>query len=258
MNHPHPPQHSGSPFGAAPGSGAFQPAPSGPLPGPNPGPWPGQGPGQERPRKLSRGWIAAIVVGLVAALILVVVLVAVLGSSSRNDADGDSTGAGAQQEAGTDDAPAGPQDRVDPNYQGEGPDFPGRRPSDTSAAAGETIERDGVAIRADKLEPKKSNDPGVPPGICSMIRVENGTSEKVQVTPHMFVVVGPDGKEHIPAPSGDLAAPDNMLEYTLAPEEYGEGIVCFNAAERPEKGDYQLMYVGVAFYDQRLVWLNTL
>lgn len=197
-------------------------------------------------------------VGLAAALVLVVVLVAVLGSSSRTDADGDSPGAGAQQEAGTDDAPAGPQDRVDPNYQGEGPDFPGRRASDTSAAAGETIERDGVAIRADKLEPKKSNDPGVPPGICSMIRVENGTSEKVQVTPHMFVVVGPDGKEHIPASTGDLAAPDNMLEYTLAPEEYGEGVVCFNAAERPEKGDYQLMYVGVAFYDQRLVWLNTL
>lgn len=203
-------------------------------------------------RSLHRGGWIAVVLGAVVVLGLVIGGAFLLAVGLRDDDTG-SAAAPTPAAAGED-----AQDRVDADHYGPGPHFPGRRTSDTSAPVGETIERDGLSMRADPLEPHDGSTPEDSSGLCAAVRIDNQTDRNVPITPHMFVVVGPDGTElHAEGPSTS-EADDTMGDSELPPGQVLESTVCFAAPDEPAKGDYQLMYVGTEFFDQRLVWLDTL
>lgn len=141
-------------------------------------------------------------------------------------------------------------------YIGEGPDFLGRRPSDTSGLAGQELARTPFYWSTSRLQ-YEVFDGTLPPQLCTIISMENDTDQMHPISSSDFIAYSPDGQE-VETGIGIVGDFDSLITHDSEPGEDVDLSLCFLSGEDPEPGQWLVAYIGNMYGGERLVWINNL
>lgn len=207
-------------------------------------PYPGMyQPGQQQAPKKRNGCLIAVLAAL-GVIVLLIVLIAVVASGGDDDkaavsGDGGNSGSSSQDEG-----------------SGGGPDFTGKTKNDTSAEAGQTITKKGIAITTTPLEAGGGDSSFSGPQLCTSVTVKNDGDKQQSFNPFDWKMQDPSGAARDTSfNSGDRPM---LSSGEVAPGGSVTGDICFDGDPSANPGQYVLLYEGSIFSSDRLAWLNTL
>ena len=191
---------------------------------------------QQPPPKKKGGCmkVGLIVLGVLVLLVIVIAAVSSGDDDSPTVTPGDNSSQGAAQ-----DEPSGVA-------------FQGKTDNDTSANAGDTITKDGVATTSTPLT-AETTVLGTPI-MCTTITIKNDGDKPVDFNSIDWKMQDPNGASRMTAYGGDRA---ELSFGDLAPGGQVAGDVCFDGDPAAQPGQYVVLNDGfISFSSNRLAWVN--
>lgn len=199
--------------------------------------YPQQGYQPQPPPKKKGGCMKVGLIVLGAFILLAIIVAAVSGGDDESPSV--SSGDNSSQGAAQDEAPGVP--------------FQGKTDKDTSANAGDTITKDGVATTSTPLTVEST--PFGSQIMCTTITIKNDSDDPVSFNSIDWKMQDPNGAARMTTYGGDRA---ELSFGDLAPGGQVSGDVCFDGDPAAQPGQYVVLNDGfISFSSNRLAWVNT-